>query len=160
MTAEYEITALMLLSAATLPLPTLDAEKLINDAKEILKNMSISIDLGGLSLALNKAIELNRTYNHTTEIHHIVAKNSNNPFNLISRGILGTNNIKLDSDKNLVEIRTGFHKHMHTDIYYGWVALTLISAQRMNNGLSERENVINALEMIKGIIETENMLMP
>ncbi len=110
--------------------------------------------------ALYKAIELNRTYNHTTETHHIVAKNSKNPFNLISREILDTNKIDLDSDRNLVVIRTGFHKHMHTDIYYGWVALTLFSAQRMNNGLSERENVISALEIIKGVIEVKNMLMP
>jgi len=49
---------------------------------------------------------------------------------------------------------------MHTDIYYGWVALTLFFAQRTNNRLSERENVISALEMIKGVIEVKNMLMP
>ena len=69
-----------------------------------------------ISIALEKA--KTRPPVNRTEIHHIVAQNSNCAYNVASRKILKELNIGINSDYNLVAIKYRFHRRLHTYMYY------------------------------------------
>ena len=101
-----------------------------------------------------------REYNHTTEVHHIVAKSS--PYASQARDILNTLGISINSEHNKVEIKTGLHRRLHTHLYYGMVNAVIISAYKNGEGsfYEQRDRVLGALRSLKGFIEGLNILSP
>ena len=78
-------------------------------------------------------------YRSPREIHHIVAQQAPN----VSLNVgLGYN-----SPYNLVSLKTGLHRRLHTNEYYGWANSVIISAHNSANGnkAKQRSNVIGAL---------------
>ena len=68
------------------------------------------------------------TYSHSTEVHHIVAQRSNNPNAVHSRSILLNVGIDVNSSINLVPLKTGLHRRLHSNSYYALVDRILTNA--------------------------------
>ena len=70
--------------------------------------------------------------------------------------------IGINSDKNLITIKTGLHRRLHTDLYYGWANSVVISAYNSANGnrALQRSNVEAALNTIRGFIKTLDTMAP
>ena len=101
------------------------------------------------------------TYRSSTEIHHIVAKKAINAN--LARAILASLGINyLSSKENLVEIKTGLHRRLHTNQYYGWANSVVISAYNAANGDYKKQliNVKTALANMKLILKGISDLSP
>ena len=57
----------------------------------------------------------------------------------------------VEDPRNIVSIKTGLHRRIHTDIYYGWANSVIISAYESANGDKEKQvsNVSNALASVR-----------
>ena len=91
-------------------------------------------------------------YRSRTERHHIVARTS--PHALMARSILREVNIKIDSNENIIEIKTGLHRRLHTLTYYKLVDLIIVEAYESagNDKIKQRDSVLSALGVIKNIL--------
>ena len=101
------------------------------------------------------------TYRHTMEKHHIVAKMAKNA--KLARVILASVGIDYwNSSENLVKIKAGLHRRLHTNKYYGWANSVVISAYKAANGDLGKQsfNVKSALGNMKNILETISGLSP
>ncbi len=127
---------------------TVEAKRLSNRAKSIYNGVCSS-------LARAKSLK----YKHSTENHHIVAKRAHNA--KYARAILDIVGIDYNSEKNLVRIKTGLHRRLHTDVYYGWANSVVIKAYNLAGGSYEKKylNVSNALKTLKGFIRTMDSLV-
>ena len=98
-------------------------------------------------------------YNHSTEVHHIVAKKASNA--KYARKILDNVDIGYDSNYNLVRIKTGLHRRLHTNVYYGWANSVIIKAYNSagNNYARQRSNVLTALSTLKAYIQAMNTMI-
>lgn len=91
-------------------------------------------------------------YRSPREVHHIVAQQAPNAG--LARNILNNVGIGYNSPYNLVSLKTGLHRRLHTNQYYGWANSVIISAYNSANGNRARQssNVIGALNTIRGYL--------
>ena len=94
----------------------------------------------------------NTKYKSKTEKHHIVAQKDSRANQ--SRGILALVGISVNSNLNLVDIRTGLHRRLHTNYYYTLVNNILDKACRAgNNSRKKEKNVRKSLNNIKNALK-------
>ena len=98
-----------------------------------------------------------RRYSHDNEIHHIVAKKAPNAA-LAAKILNYTLPGGVDNEANLVSLKTGVHKRIHTTLYYYVTNAVVIDAYYAADGdfAKQRENVIAALTEIKAILVALN----
>ncbi len=91
-------------------------------------------------------------YKTDYELHHLVAKMARNAG--YARTILRSVGIGVNDKENLQLIKTGLHRRLHTDTYYGWSNSVVISAYESANGNSDlqKSNVLSALETIRAFV--------
>ena len=107
----------------------------------------------GISKKLNLVQNI-PNYRKDHEWHHIVAKAAPNA--KYAYAILVKVGIKPKTDsKNLVLIKTGLHRRLHTDLYYGWANSIIIRAYNLANGdyMQQQDNVKKALKLLKDLLE-------
>jgi len=81
-----------------------------------------------------------------TEKHHIVAKKDYRAW--ISRKILEKYGIGIDSEKNLVSMKKGYHRVVHTNLYY----LLLNSSMIIGSNIGGENGVNKVLSIFKKIL--------
>lgn len=111
----------------------------------------------GKSFAKTKSIPRYRT---PREIHHIVAQRAPNAS--LARNILKKVGIGYNSVYNLVSLKTGLHRRLHTNEYYGWANSVVISAYNSANGnkVMQKSNVIGALNTIRAYLLAMDAVSP
>lgn len=84
-------------------------------------------------------------YRSTYEVYHIVAKKVKNA--QAARDILDKVGIAYNSSHNLVSIKTGLHRRLHTTEYYALANSVIIIAYNAagNSRVKQRSNVLCAL---------------
>lgn len=69
--------------------------------------------------------------------------------------------IKVNAKENLVAIKTGLHRRLHTNLYYGFANSVVISAYDRGNSLKTRKkNVLRALDTLRAFIEALDRAAP
>ena len=107
----------------------------------------------GISKKLNLVQNI-PDYRTKNEWHHIVAKAAPNA--KYAYAILVKVGIKPKTDsQNLVLIKAGLHRRLHTDLYYGWANSIIIRAYNLANGdyMQQQDNVKKALKLLKDLLE-------
>ena len=98
-------------------------------------------------------------YRTPREDHHIVAQMAYNAS--LARSVLRTVGIGINSRENRVLIKTGLHRRLHTNTYYGFANAVVISAYNKGSGnYQKRFNVLNALKTLKGMILAMDAIAP
>ena len=99
-------------------------------------------------------------YRSSHELHHLVAKGARNA--QYARAILEELGIGINSVYNLQLIKTGLHRRLHTDSYYGWANSVVISAYNAANGdrVKQSYNVMSALNIIRMYVLALNAAAP
>ena len=116
-----------------------------------------------IAKSINDSFARTRTipnYRREREWHHLVAQAAPNAS--LARNILNSVGIKINDGENLAYIKTGLHRRLHTNVYYGWANRIVISAYgSANTGkVQQRSNVINALRSIRGYVMTLDLYAP
>ena len=110
----------------------------------------------GLSFA---RVKTKTRYRSSTELHHVVAKAAANA--KPARLVLDKVKIGYNSTYNLIRIKTGLHRRLHTNQYYGFANSVVISAYNKGNNPSQRrQKVIQGLNTLKGMILAMNRVAP
>ena len=70
--------------------------------------------------------------------------------------------IGYNSPENLIILKIGLHRRLHTNLYYGWANSVVISAYNSANGdeMEQRIRVRAALSTIKGCLRAINQIAP
>jgi len=99
-------------------------------------------------------------YRSTQELHHLVAQKASNA--RYAREILQAVGIGVNSPVNTVLIKTGLHRRLHTNSYYGWANSVVIAAYKAANGdlKRQRSNVLIALNTIRQYVLALNAVAP
>ena len=99
-------------------------------------------------------------YRTPYEVHHIVAQHAPNAIH--ARKILEKAGIDCNSQLNLVALKTGLHRRLHTNLYYGWVNSVIISAYYSagDSRTMQTSNVITALTLIRAFLLSMDALAP
>ena len=99
-------------------------------------------------------------YKTPREVHHIVAQRAPNAS--YAREVLKSVGIDYNSALNLVSLKTGLHRRLHTDVYYGWANSVVISAYNSANGNKAKQyaNVVVALGVIRGFLLSMDAISP
>ena len=99
-------------------------------------------------------------YKSEYELHHLVAKKAKNA--RYARSVLESVGIGVNDPENLLLIKTGLHRRLHTDTYYGWANSVVISAYESAGGDKElqRKYVLAALETIRAFVLMLNTQAP
>ena len=98
-------------------------------------------------------------YRSKTEVHHVVAKAASNAAR--ARQVLNAVGIDVNSSENLIRIKTGLHRRLHTKKYYDWANSVVVSAyNKGKNKSAKRKNVKAALKNIKSMINKMNAKAP
>ena len=116
-----------------------------------------------IETALDKSfasIGTERRYRNQRELHHIVAQRAPNA--ALARTILRKVGIGYNSSVNLVSLKTGLHRRLHTNMYYGWANSVVISAYRSagSNIFRQKERVLQALRTIRTYLLVLDALAP
>lgn len=111
----------------------------------------------GLSFA---RVKTKPRYRSPREVHHIVAKAAKNANG--ARTALKNVGIKYQTDyRNLVSIKTGLHRRLHTNRYYEFTNSVVISAYNKGKNQGQRyQKVVQALSTLKGFILTMDKVAP
>jgi RHS repeat-associated protein len=100
-------------------------------------------------------------YRNNYELHHLVAKAAPNASYAakILREVLPR---EVEDSANKLLIKTGLHRRIHTNIYYGWANSIVISAYNAANGNRARQriNVYAALATIRSYVQSLNAFSP
>jgi hypothetical protein len=100
-------------------------------------------------------------YRNPTEVHHLVAKAAKNAQRAaeILRSVF---DMGVEDYRNKLRIKTGLHRRIHTNAYYGWANSVVISAYRAARGdrVSEISNVCTALNVIRAMVAKLNEVAP
>ncbi|MDF1494827.1 AHH domain-containing protein [Caproiciproducens sp. CPB-2] len=100
-------------------------------------------------------------YRNNYEVHHIVAKAAPNAAyaarilrEVLPRGV--------EDSANKLLIKTGLHRRIHTNTYYGWANSVVISAYNAANGniARQRTNVYGALTTIRSYVLSLDAVSP
>ena len=98
-------------------------------------------------------------YRTPREVHHIVAQAAPNASR--ARQVLNSVGISVNSPQNLISIKTGLHRRLHTNTYYGWANSVIISAYNKGRNRNEkRRNVEAALASIRTMIMAMDKVAP
>lgn len=99
-------------------------------------------------------------YRKDTEVHHIVAKKAKNASK--AREIINRVGIGYESPLNKITIKTGLHRRIHTDVYYGWANSVVISAYNAADPIKskQKKNVLKALDLLRTFISMLNDMAP
>ena len=99
-------------------------------------------------------------YKSNTELHHIVAKGSTKA--RAAQNALANVGIKYKSDnRNLIRIKTGLHRRLHTNKYYAFVNELVVDAYNKGKTYNQRKkNVEKVLKNLKSMISSMNKLAP
>ena len=99
-------------------------------------------------------------YKSNTELHHIVAKGSKKAIE--ARNALANVGIKYKTDdRNLIRIKTGLHRRLHTNKYYAFVNELVVDAYKNGKSYNQRKNnVVKVLKNLKSMISSMNKLAP
>ena len=105
-------------------------------------------------------VTVRKQYASPGEWHHLVAKGAPNAH--YARDILIRMGININGPANLIYIKTGLHRRLHTDYYYGWANSVVISAYNAANGnrYLEALYVNRALLAIRQFVLTLNAAAP
>ena len=111
----------------------------------------------GLSFA---RVKTKPRYRSSREVHHIVAKAAKNAAG--ARNVLKNVGIVYQTDyRNLVSIKTGLHRRLHTNRYYEFTNSVVISAYNKGKNRGQRyQKVVQALSTLKGFILTMDRVAP
>ena len=109
--------------------------------------------------SFSKAASLPST-SHNDELHHLVAKRAPNAS--YARQVLAEVGININSGENLMLIKYGLHRRLHTDTYYGWANSVVISAYRGAGGnpALQAQQVRLALGTIRAFLSVLNDAAP
>ena len=99
-------------------------------------------------------------YKSNTELHHIVAKGSTKA--RAAQNALANVGIKYKSDnRNLIRIKTGLHRRLHTNKYYAFVNELVVDAYNKGKTYNQRKkNVEKVLKNLKSMISSMNKSAP
>ena len=99
-------------------------------------------------------------YKKTTEVHHIVAQGAKKAKE--AQSILLSCGIQYKTDaRNLIRIKTGLHRRLHTNNYYSIVNNLVIRAYNGGKNKTEKKNrVVKVLQNLKDIIGKANNVSP
>ncbi|KXG08411.1 tRNA(Glu)-specific nuclease WapA [Anoxybacillus sp. P3H1B] len=98
-------------------------------------------------------------YKSKTELHHIVAQKAGKAEP--ARRILEKVGIGVNDKENLVRIKTGLHRRLHTTKYYQAVNTIIGSVYNTKYGRKvNRKRVVAALEAIRTWLEVQSFLSP
>ena len=99
-------------------------------------------------------------YKSNTELHHIVAKGATKA--KAAQNALANVGIKYKSDnRNLIRIKTGLHRRLHTNKYYAFVNELVVDAYNKGKSYTQRKNnVEKVLKKLKNMISSMNKLAP
>ena len=90
------------------------------------------------------------------EVHHIVAQRA--PHAGIARIILLKHEIGVNSANNLVPLSYEFHRHLHSDAYYGFVNAKIVKADRKyTDPVRYKMNVTSSLLELKAMLHGLNL---
>ena len=94
-----------------------------------------------------------REYRTSGEWHHMVAKGAPNAQRAAQ--VLKSVGLDVNSDENLIYLKTSVHRRIHTNIYYGWANSLVISAYNSAAGNHDLQysNVRSALGVIRTYLE-------
>ena len=113
-------------------------ESIANSVDEILEDIKDKINEFATSLVVKN------DYN-SREKHHIVAKRDRRAW--FSRIILFISGIDINDPINLVYVKKGYHRVMHTNVYYGILNIS-IGAGYLINGSEGVEDVLGFYQLI------------
>lgn len=98
-------------------------------------------------------------YKSKKELHHIVAQNAKKAQS--SRDILRKVNISVNSSENLVSIKTGLHRRLHTNLYYSSVNSIMSKAYNKKYSYNTNKNRVKAaLRTIKTWLKLKSAASP
>ena len=99
---------------------------------------------------------------HKQQLQITKEKNNAVSFAELAYNILLEVGIDINSKENMVWLKTGFHRRIHTDLYYGWANSVVISAYNSARGNRENQktNVKSALSTMKELLITINQNAP
>lgn len=99
-----------------------------------------------------EGIETKPNYKSPKEVYHLAAKKAPNAAQ--ARDILHKAGIGVDSSWNLVPIKTGLHRRLHTNEYYALANGIIIAAYHSAKGNRSKEisYVKEALLTVRGIV--------
>ena len=99
-------------------------------------------------------------YRSPREVHHIVAQRAPNA--QLARNILNEVGLSYNSSYNLVSLKTGLHRRLHTNLYYGWANSVIIKAYNSADGnrARQRANVIGGLNSIRAFLLSMDAVAP
>ena len=108
---------------------------------------------------ISRACGVDSNYKSEYERHHIVAKNAIGAQR--ARDILKEVGIQINSDENMVFLKTGVHRRLHTKIYYFWInkSIELAYLRGANNKEMQNYYVTQALIRIKVELIALNILI-
>ena len=100
-------------------------------------------------------------YRSDKEKHHLVAKKAHNAkyaadilWEVLPYGV--------ENSKNKLYIKTGLHRRLHTNAYYGWANSVVISAYKAagEDRIKKNQNVCLALNVIEAFVKTLDEAAP
>ncbi len=99
-------------------------------------------------------------YKSKVEIHHIVAKKAQGA--KLAQTILYNLHININDSVNLIALKYGLHRRLHTKKYYDWVNHLIETAYKSGKGDIglQKNNVIAALKLIKRALNIMNANAP
>lgn len=101
-----------------------------------------------------------RSYKTGQEEHHVVARNSVK-VNLSAAILNQMLPQGVENPINKMMIKTGLHRRLHTNLYYGMTNVIIVNAYCSGSNYHEqRANVISAICMIRGIVWILNTMAP
>ena len=83
-----------------------------------------------------------RKYRSNTEEHHIVAKKS--PKSIIARKCFDDVGLSVEDKFNKVPVKTGIHRRLHTNVYYGLINTGVLIAYALGRDRDSKANNIKA----------------
>ena len=114
------------------------------------------------SVRRSYAAQSARKYSHLQEVHHIVARRAKNPYAVHARSILAKVGININSQLNLVGLKTGLHRRLHTTAYYALTDTVITEAYESAKGdpVRQRQHVIAALNELRLFLLAMNRISP
>jgi len=99
-------------------------------------------------------------YKNKTELHHIVAKKSLNAH--LARTALKGVGYSVDDDVNLIRLKTGLHKRLHTNLYYEFANALVYQSYYAASGnpAQQKANVDATLGVLKVFLTGLNAMAP
>ena len=120
-------------------------------AQRNIKNLAISI--GNSFMRAKRRVK----YQSPNETHHIVARKAWRA--TTARNILKNVGICVQDSRNLVSLKTGLHRRLHTKSYYNLVNTSVYSAYNRKRG-NKKSNVYSSLDLLKRALKIMSAAAP